>query len=63
MSRKKYILKRPKNKEFEAKEIDETLSRMRGKGFKLTKSREVERYGKDYFKLIFEIPKPKNNEE
>jgi hypothetical protein len=56
MSRRKYILKRPKNKELEAKEIEETLSRMRGYGLKLTKSREVERYGKNYFKMIFEIP-------
>ena len=60
MSRKKYILKRPKNKELESKEIEETLSRMRGYGLKLTKSREVERYGKDYFKLIFEIPQDEN---
>jgi len=57
MSRRKYILKRPKNTELEAKEIEETLSRMRGSGFKLIKSREVERYGKNYFKMIFEIPK------
>lgn len=60
MSAKRYILKRPKNEELESKEIEETLSRMRGRGLKLTKSREVERYGKDYFKMIFEIPKPKD---
>lgn len=61
MSRRKYILKRPKNKELESKEIEETLSRMRGNGFKLTKSRNVERYGKDYFKMIFEIPQDDEN--
>jgi hypothetical protein len=33
---------------------------MRGYGLKLTKSREVERYGKNYFKMIFEIPKDEN---
>lgn len=60
MSAKRYILKRPKNEELESKEIEETLSRMRGRGLKLTKSRLVERYGKDYFKMIFEIPKPKD---
>ena len=60
MSAKRYILKRPKNEELDLKEIEETLSRMRGRGLKLTKSREVERYGKDYFKMIFEIPKPKD---
>jgi len=61
MGRTKHILKRPKNTELEAKELHETMARMRGCGLKLARSKEVDRYGKTYIKLMFKTPEDETN--